>query len=84
MISRCPSLMVAVSWKSKRSGTQSNVAANQLWHRLVQAPDKYVCEAFEPFKSRLRKNWNKGFQALMKYDEYSVRGFMMSHGITPL
>ena len=55
-----------------------------LEHRLVDRPDKYVTEAFEPFKSRLRANWTKGFQALMKYDAFSVRGFMMSHGITPL
>ena len=54
------------------------------FYRLVNCPDRYVTEAFEPFKKRLRKNWIKGFQALMKYDEFSVRGFMMSHGITPL
>ena len=52
--------------------------------RLVDKPEKYVTEAFEPFKARLRTNWTRGFQALMKYDEFSVRGFMMSHGITPL
>ena len=52
--------------------------------RLVDAPSKYVTEAFEPFKSRMRKNWAKGFNALMKYDNFSVRGYMMSHGITPL
>ncbi|KAL9102090.1 MAG: hypothetical protein Q9163_002713 [Psora crenata] len=51
---------------------------------LVAAPDKYVSEAFEPFKARLRDNWAKGFKALMKYDNFSARGFMMSHGITPL
>ena len=52
--------------------------------RLVSNPTKYHTETFEPFKERLRNNWTKGFQALMKYDQYSVRGFMMSHGITPL
>lgn len=52
--------------------------------RLVSNPAKYHTETFEPFKERLRKNWTTGFQALMKYDQFSVRGFMMSHGITPL
>lgn len=52
--------------------------------RLVADPKKYTTEVFEPFKDRLRKDWTKGFQALMKYDQFSVRGFMMSHGITPL
>ena len=52
--------------------------------RLVSNPKKYTTEVFEPFKDRLRKDWTTGFQALMKFDQYSVRGFMMSNGITPL
>ncbi|KAK4692741.1 hypothetical protein P7C71_g4523, partial [Lecanoromycetidae sp. Uapishka_2] len=62
----------------------SETYGGRIMRELVDTPEKYVSEVFEPFKDRLRKNWNKGFQALMKYDQYSVRGFMMSHGITPL
>ncbi|KAL9094909.1 MAG: hypothetical protein Q9165_002859 [Trypethelium subeluteriae] len=62
----------------------SETHGGRIMPELVNKPSRYVSEAFEPFKSRLRANWNKGFQALMKYDEFSVRGFMMSHGITPL
>ena len=46
--------------------------------RLVSSPERYITEAFEPFKERLRNDWTKGFQALMKYDQYCVRGFMGS------
>ncbi|KAL8819318.1 MAG: hypothetical protein Q9191_007760 [Dirinaria sp. TL-2023a] len=41
---------------------------------LVNCPDRYVTEAFEPFKKRLRKNWVKGFQALMKWLETLTDG----------
>ncbi|KAL6715982.1 hypothetical protein ACLMJK_006944 [Lecanora helva] len=51
---------------------------------LVEEPDKYVTQTFEPFKDRLRQNWKEGFKHLMEYDEFSVRGFMMSHGNKPL
>ena len=45
--------------------------------------DDMVTRQIEPFRNALKVDFDKGFEALMKYDAWSTRGYMRLHGTAP-
>ena len=45
--------------------------------------DEMVKRQIEPFRTALKADFDKGWEALMKYDAWSTRGYMHLHGTAP-